>query len=308
MSTPRKPSSSRNATGKTGRIAAVVVVALLLAGGAWYWTQREASAEEGRVSHYAGRARRHPRGDLGHRHAQRDLHGDRGQPDLRTGHRRAGRLQRPGQEGPGARAHRSEHATRRRSRKATAQIASAQRFAGAGAGDLAQCRSSTTTARPTSASASWSPAATSISPAPRSTRRAAQVECRAGADRAADRVHPDHAHQPGSHRDPLAGRRRGADAHDRARPDRGREPAGAGAVHDRRRPRQDEDRTGRRRIRHRPGQSRAGRLVHRRCLRRPPVQRQGRAGAPVGDDDQQRGDLSGRRDRRQQRRDACCPA
>jgi HlyD family secretion protein len=47
MSTPRKPSSSRNATGKTGRIATVVVVASLLLGGAWYWTQREASAEEG---------------------------------------------------------------------------------------------------------------------------------------------------------------------------------------------------------------------------------------------------------------------
>src|SRR5688572_29215840 len=47
MSTPRKPASSRNASGKSGRIATVVVVASMLLGGAWYWTQREASAEEG---------------------------------------------------------------------------------------------------------------------------------------------------------------------------------------------------------------------------------------------------------------------
>ena len=47
------------------------------------------------VPHGQGRARRHPRRDFRHRHAERDLHRRGRQPDFRPGHRSAGRLQRP---------------------------------------------------------------------------------------------------------------------------------------------------------------------------------------------------------------------
>jgi pyruvate/2-oxoglutarate dehydrogenase complex dihydrolipoamide acyltransferase (E2) component len=65
-------------------------------------------------------------------------------------------------------------------------------------------------------------------------RRPRPGQCRASADQPADRLDPDLRPQPGPDRAPLAGRRRAADTHRGAGPDRGRQPAGAGAVPDRR--------------------------------------------------------------------------
>ena len=107
------------------------------------------------------------------------------------------------------------------------------------------------------------------------------------------------------HRDPLAGRRRGADAHasSRARP--------SPRACRRRCCSQIAEDLAKMKIELAVdeadiGQVKAGQGVslHRRCLPRSPVPRHGRAGAPVGDHHQQRHHLSGRGDRRQQRRHA----
>ena len=136
------------------------------------------------------------------------------------------------------------------------------------AGRGPQRRSSITRASPSWSSASWSRAPTPTWRAPRATRparaslrRTAQVrQQQASVDSArldlektvirspVDGVVLLRAVEPG--------------------PDRGREPADAGAVQDRRRPAQDGDRAGDRRSRHRPGARGPAGALHRRRVSR----------------------------------------
>ena len=98
-----------------------------VAAGAWYWSQRGAERRRRRLPHRrrSSAATSASRSRPPARSAPISTV-DRRQPDLRAGDRGAGRLQRPGGEGPGDRAHRSRAPTRRRSRKGSAQIASAR--------------------------------------------------------------------------------------------------------------------------------------------------------------------------------------
>ena len=286
MSAARKPPTLTRKSNVWIRRGITVAVVLALAGGAAYAVPAARCAGRDRcLSHGGGRTRRHPRRHFLHRHAQRDLHRHRRQPDFRPGHRRAGRLQRPGEAGPGDRPHRSQDL---RGADRPGQRADRQRprLVGAGAGDAVQRRSSITGARPTSARASWSRAATSIWPG-RARPGARAGQRRAGVDPPAERRHRDHPGQSRPHRDPFAGRTAWCSraASSRARP----WPPACSRRNCSRSPRTwrkmkielavDEADIGQ----VKPGQDVS---LQCRCFPRPPVPRQGRAGAAVGDDHQ----------------------
>ena len=271
-----------------------------LVGGGWWWSQRKAQAAEG-----AFRTAAVERGDI--RVAISATGTLSAISTVDVGSQISGQVTAVlvdfndrGQEGPGDRAHRSEHlpGADRARRGAGVQRARESRNRARHARQRrsrlhAQGRSFE---GPVDRAQRSRPREGRARPGARTSRR------RAGADHAAAGLDADLATQPGPHGDPLAGRRRGAHAHDRTGPDRRREPAGAGVVPDRRRPVEDGDRAADRRSRHRPGQGRAGAsnftvdAFPDRAFRGA-----GAAGAPVGDQHEQRDHVSGGRVGRQPR-------
>ena len=298
--------ASRSAPARKKRFAlpprsvAVVLVLVALVGAGWWWSPAQGAGRRRRVPHGGGGARRHPRGDLRHRHAERDLHRRCRQPDLRPGDRRAGRLQRPRQEGPGDRAHRPEHLPgadrarlRRRSSSARANLETARATLANAEADytrkadlskeqlIARSDLDLAQAARDQARAQVAAAQAQITQQQASTQTSQLNLERTVIRSPVDGVVLTRTIEPGQ---TVAASLQAPVLFQIAEDLSKMEIVLA-------------DRRGR----HRPGQGRAGRQLHRRCVSRAHLPRQRAAGAPVGDQHQQRDHLSGGRVGRQSR-------